>query len=834
MKRRPSQSIKRIATFLLALLLCSSNFVLQNAAMAAANPIVATPDAIQMAQILGVKPQLDRILELHGSVDSEEAIALKSQILQKVLIGFLEVRKASDKNWRELSYSFNVMRREQRKQDVINQCFTLANFAQLSTLYTLEPYLRLNLYFKASAMCTQTGNGIGLLLPVLNIVQQKIAWVGKTEPPEAMQPIIDAGPVNTNALPEYVDKFFDAPAPGSTISRRQALFELWKSRYHVDASDETQLCSLLDRDRHTYKKTIRSLHTRILLLYSLYSYILDMDNSLLALIRLVQSPVGSQINLEATENNLAALGLSPDAIHAAKLLNVKAEIAQLVGLNKGGGDNFSRERLEVLVLERILTGALEVRAAADQVDAEINYAHDVVLAELLARRGKALQKNFEANFIQAGVFGSVAGLLYLKGYPKAGNEQFVISGGIGTLLSTQALLLMRGGKRAIDTDPNSLADVFDLEREHHFSPLISAFLNSPAADSHGAESRKTELEQYWKSHKATTVNLDKTRTREKLAAMPSAKFDRITIVSNRITMLHRLAYEIELFDSELLALLKATDSQNPPGVQNMVADVATLPPNAVEASGLLGVQALVSYLRTNSGAVSNYDPVIVGDRLYLIRRVFTSALDVRTNVDTLDGEISYESDVLDRMTRTRDHMVAMLNNANFYQLGILAIIIDGNLGLSGNTRWLRASNMLNIVSGLSVGGLAGAALLAQRGGWRPLPSRLNMLGQTLGMSPPEEYRFSPEVWKFINSVPPDSKNGLTRVEQLRRMWKEQKGTYPNMDKESNREKMAASGPHHCDRCETIKLIKYRLNMLYDVQGLVGLFDTDLDDLLRAV
>jgi hypothetical protein len=832
MKPRTLNFLKRIVCCLLSIIVCSSIVGRQTDVIAAPTPIVATPDAVQMAQILGVRPQLDRILELGGN-DSEEAIALRSQILQKVLIGFLEVRKASDKNWRELSYSFNIMRREQRKQDLIDQCFTLANFAQLSTLYTLEPYLRLNLYFKASAMCTQTGNGIGLLLPVLSIAQQKIATVGKTEPPAPLQEIIDGGPVNTGGLPEYVDKFFDSPAPGTTITRRQALFELWKSRYHVDAANENQLCSLRDSDRHKYRKTIRSLQTRILLLYSLYSYILDMDNSLLALLRYVKSPAGSQMNVEATESNLAALGLSPGAIHAAKLLNIKAEVAQLVALNKNGGnDSLARQKLEVLVLERVLTGALEVRAAADQVDAEINYAHDVVLAELLARRGKQLQQNFEMNFIQAGVFGSVAGGLFLTGYPKAGDMQFVISGGIGTLLSTQALLIMRGGKRPIDTPPNSLADVFDLDREQHFSPLITAFLNSPAVESHGAETRKAELEQYWKGHKVTTVNLDNSRTREKLAAMPSAKFDRIQIVTNRITMLHRLLYEVELFDTELLALLHATDSNNPPGVQNMVAEKGNPPSPAVEGSSLLHIQSLVSYLRSNPNGT--YDPIIVSDRLFLVRRVFTTALDVRTDIDTLDGEISYESDVLDRMTRARDHTVALLNNANFYQLGILAIIIDGELGLSGNTRWVRASNMLNIVSGLSVGGLAGAALLAQHGGWRPLPSQLNMLGQTLGMSPPEDYRFSPEVWQFINAVPPDSKTGLTRVQRLREGWKQQRGIYPNMDKQSTREKMAAYGPHHHERLETIKLIKYRLNMLYDVQGLVGLFDTDLDDLLRSV
>ncbi len=829
---------KRVFCGLLSLLFCCSIVAPQSYALTGSQRSTASGAGLQMAEILEVRPQLDRLSEIAGRSDGnaeQERLALKSQILQKILIGYLEVRRASDKNWRELSYSFNIMRREQRKQDLINQCFTLANFAQLSALYTTEPFLRLDNKFKASGCCTQTGGGLGLTLPVLSMVQQKHASVKDTAPPEAMHEIIDAGPVDASGLPPYVARYLDAPEPGATVTRKQAMFDSWKKRFGVDASNRDNLCSLNDENRT--RKTIGTLHKRILLLFSLYTYVHDMDDSLLALLRQVQSVAPGLSETQATGSDLAALGLSAHAVDAAKLLGVQGQAAELISLNRSGNasfDHFGRLKLEENVLEKILTGALEVRAAVDQVDNEINYASDVVLSELLAKQGQKLQLNYEANFIQAGTFGSIAGLLYLKGFSKGGNEMFVISGGIGTCLSTLALRLMKGGHRAIDTEPNSLADVFGLQQqgEYRFSPFIASFLNSASPDTKNGITRRQELEQYWKEKKVTTVKLGDKKTRDNLAAMPSAQADTIKIVTNRIVMLHRLLAELELLDPELLDLLHATEGSHIPSALQGSAQVsANLTPSGNEAANLLEVQPVVARLRSSAGN-SVAEPGVPGLRLMLMRKVFTTALDVRATIDTLDDEISYESDVLGRMTRCRDHVVAVTNNLNFYQLNILAIIIDGILVLSGNTRWGRASNMLNIVSGLSVGGFAAATVLEQRGGWRPLPSRLNMLGQCLGMAPPDQYRFSPVVWKYINSVPPTSSTGRTRVENLRMMWKQSKHIYPNMDKQSMREKVAAFGPAHSERCETIKLVKDRLNMLYDVQGLVGLFDTGLDELLR--
>jgi hypothetical protein len=855
---------------LLSLLLCSCVVLQQQSfAFIPTSPKVNREgEATQIAQILGVKPEMDRLLQIanssEGSAANAETVALKSKILQRTLIAYLQVRRACDKNDRELSYSYNVMRREQRRQDLINELFTLANFAQLGTLYTLEPYLRLNTKFRASAICTQTSGGIGLILPVLSIAQQKTAIARHTTPPPIMQNLIDGGPVDANGLPPYVDQFLSSPSLSSNRTRKEEMFALWKNRYGVDASKRENLCSLIEEGK---PKSLGMLNTRILLLWSLRTFLLDMDRSLLMLLQQVEATDVKQLEAEKSSDNsndntiqskyLKSLGLNSSAIDAAQLLNIEKQVSEFIVLGKGGQiNNPSRMRLETTILERILSGALEVRVAADQVDAEINYASDVVLSELLAKRGKALQRNYEANFIQAGTFGSIAGLLYLKHLSHRGNEMFVISGGIGTALSVRALLLMRGGHRPIDTNPNSLLNVLNIPpaEQYRFSPMMTKFLNSPAPDAGNHETRAQALLKYWNDEKITTVKLINKKMLVGLAGAPPSEYDTIDLVTNRISMLHGLIAHIELLDSELLSLARAIDSPalpqaNAPDSSNAAVSSnsssatnsknTTLTQPAREAVNLLGLQAFLGQLSSVASDQSGKNQSLngveeVATRLTITGKILLAALDVRTTSDILDSEISYEYDVLGRMTRSRDHAIAVTNNINFFQLNVLATIIDGKLGESGDKRYVRASNMLNIVSGFAVGGLALLTVLEQRGGSRPLPVHPNMVGQCLGLAPKNEYKFSPVVWQFINEAPPSSSSGQTRVQLMMQSWKQTRSINVNMDKESTREKVSAYGPAHTKHSETIKLLKNRLNMLFDVRGIIGLFDDDLDDLLKAV
>lgn len=831
--------IQKIANCLICVLLCNWNFALQSYALSTPPNSIMPGDALNMAEILGVRAQLERIHALNQREDAaseQEMLTLKSQILQKILIGEIEVREAASKNWRELSYSFNILRKEERKQKLIDECFTLANFAQLSALYTTEPFLRLDSQFKASAICTQVGGGLALGLPIMSILQQKMARVKHVAPSKSLHEIVDGGPVDASGMPIYVDKFFDSPVSGMAKSHREEMFGLWKKRYGVDVSKADSLCSLCDE--RTSHRTIGTLHVRILLLYSVRTYILDMDNALLALLKQVISVSTNRHDSQPGDSDLVSLGLNSSAVQAAKLLDLQAPVMQLVALNRNqsdsGSTSYNRLRLEITVLERTLRGALEARVAADQIDAEINYASDVVLSELLSRRGRQMQKLFEANFIQAGTFGSIAGLLYLKNCSKAGTEMFLFSSSIGTVLSALGVRIMRGGTRPIDTMPNSLSDVFLISPgEYRLSPLMTSFLNSASPEAKNGATRREELMRYWHEHKVTTINLEKKKNLAKLAACPPAKLDTITIATNRIAMLHKLLAVLESFDAEILELLYATENKNAPSTQETLADSTTIDPAVAEAANVLKIQSVVNHLRLRSGASRSADQQItLSENLILCRRVFTTMLDVRADIDNLDDEIAYESDLWDRLTRNRDQAIAWTNNLNFFQLNILGIIIDGPTALSSDSHYVKASNILNIVSGLAVGCLAAVTVLEQKGACSPLPIKSNVLRPCLGMAPPGEYHISPEVWQFINDVPPASKNGRTRLERMKEIWKEEKAIYPNMDKEKTREKMAACGAAHTRNSDTIKVIRYRLKMLYDVQGMVGLFFNELDGLLR--
>src|SRR5262249_20346117 len=156
-------------------------------------------------------------------------------------------------------------------------------------------------------------------------------------------------------------------------------------------------------------------------------------------------------------------------------------------------------------LEKTLEGALEVQVAVDKVDDELNYNYHIVLDSLLAERAKWLQYNYTLNFLQTGVMGITAGGLYMGRNSYAGDRQFVISGGIGTGLTTLAILQMHGFWRKVDSDPNSLAEVLDLHpaTEYRFSPFVSAFLNDPAPDSPLGKTRREALNDAWEKRRIT-------------------------------------------------------------------------------------------------------------------------------------------------------------------------------------------------------------------------------------------------------------------------------------------------------------------------------------------
>lgn len=291
-----------------------------------------------------------------------------------------------------------------------------------------------------------------------------------------------------------------------------------------------------------------------------------------------------------------------------------------------------------------------------------------------------------------------------------------------------------------------------------------------------------------------------------------------------------------LFSMQYAAMAASQDESTRLIADAQIATGTSISPNAEEVAKLLGIDGQVHrFLELrNSGKLDVFDKEALQLQFALIRRLMMVGLELRTVSARFDNEIITERQAVDRLSSERDFIVAQTNNLNFYQLGILSMIIDGPLAQTQNEHRVLASNRLNIVSGLTVGGLAALAFLERRGGIRHTRAEPNLLGQTLGLNAPSYEQLPPFLWTYLNSVAPNSTHGLTRRQQLIEYWKHGKVLSININKPSTVEKVSVLGPHHHQWNESIKLIDSRLTMLFDLRAMIDLLNTGLAELLQAL
>ena len=812
---------------LIALLLCGL-FLAPPSLAISSNKTSKKLEPLQTAEILGVRAEVERLLYLKSTSDAsrEEIVQLRGILLRRILRGVLEVRQYCNMVDLERAYTYDIMQKEQRRQALVGQLFTLASFAQLATFYTMEPYMRMQEQFVTSATFTTISGSLNTGISTLSRLYGSVAKASHVAPPAVLGNLVTGSPVDASKMPPLLNKYFDATVPGLDKSRRDALFSHWRERYRIDASNPENLCSLADKK----KASLNLLRSRILLLWSLRTAVLQFDHDLLALLRLIGSPLG-EISTSAPDS-------TANTSEVVRLLKLGPYIDELNRLKRSGTNHQRVNDLDAYVLQKTLEGTLEIQAAADKVDEDLYYNYHIILSDLERSRAKSLQLNYDANFLQSGILGIVAGKLYLSRHTFAGNQMFVISGSNGTALTLLAALQQHGFWRKADTGPNSLAQLLDLhpQEDYKFSSFVSQLLNSPLPDSTDGKSRRELLNEAWRMSHVTTLNLDSTKNQRAVAAMPTHKYDTIKVVKNRITLLHSLMKELESFQNQTLAILNSTTTTEDEQVgQSTIVD-AGLSGHAREAAKLLGIESEVNRLveLKKSGTFDSYADETERLKLQIVRKVQTTGLQLRVLSAQFDREITIEKQALDRVTRERDLTVALLNDANFLQLGILATIIDGPLGITKKKKLNLYGDRLNIVSGFTVGGLAGLSLIAQRGGFRHTKSGPNLLGQTFGLQTPSEEQLPPIINAYMNSVPPGFSNGVTRREQLVKYWQTTKILPINIKKAANIERVSAYGSRHHRWCETIKLMTARVSMLSDLRAMIDRMNIGLVELLQAM
>lgn len=769
--------------------------------------------AAQAAEILGIRAEVEQLISspLPDNLGaSQRLVTLRSFCLRRILQGILQVQSAENRLEMEMAYAYDMMSRKQRQTSAINEAFNIANFTQLAVLYGLvEPYSRIAEKFKQSAVCTTVGAGLAIGLPTINVLYNKFDRARHLTPPESIQYVVDGKPVDGQNLPPLVSRYFNLPAPGERKTRREELNDLWIKRYGADMSKVKTLAGI---DDHKSKK-IFVLNRRIILLWSLYSTVMEFNKELLALLQETVPGVD-------TQTSSVGISLSGGAGEAMRLLKLEPLIAELKS-NSGGRDQVRDQELKVRLLQSLLIGYLEMHIAGDRCQEELNYQYDVVLSQMMARRGMILQKLFELNFIQIGTLGAIAGWCYLKEYPQAGNELFIVADSIATILSTVTLCAMHGGWRKNHSKPNSLADFFELRKgaEGGFSPMVRAYLDSSSPLRSDGNSRRQYLDEIWHKKGIATMNLKNRHNLEKLGSMPSCKWDTIKLVLNRIALLSSLREQFWQFDAELADLLRQAWPEPLTNGGNDI--VASLNPSAAGAAHLLGVEGLV-----RSGLEGNENAKIT-----VTRCVLEGFLDANSDSDKVGRQSLIESQVLSRMVRRRNTAITLTNNLNFYQLGILGIISD-SMGLSSYAKTVLDANRINIISGYLIAGLAGASVLERQGFWGRSKAQPNALGVALGKRE-SSFKLTPVMDRYLNSVPPISPIRKTRREQLTHYWKECKVLNVNFNRPSVVDKLSAEGRSHHFYSETINLINNRVTMLNDLRAVMRSSSVGFGELVGA-
>jgi hypothetical protein len=551
------------------------------------------------------------------------------------------------------------------------------------------------------------------------------------------------------------------------------------------------------------------LNGRMVLLWSLYTAIQEFDSDLVALLNQVRGITNVEYPLSKTR-----IG-SSGADDATRLLHLEPVLAELNSLT--GGDSERKRELQITLLETLLSGSLEMAVAGDRCQRELNYQYDVVLAQLTDRQSNFIQKTYEANFIQAGTFGSIASYLFLKKKLAPGGKVLLASGGIGLGFTAISFLALQGGWRKNETGPNSLSDFFNLGPDHGFSPLVFAYLNSSSPSRTDGKTRRESLMEYWAKNRVTTIDLKNRRNLEKLGSMPSCKWDTIKLVLNRIALLSTLREEYNEFDVELLDLLRkawpVTFATSSPDVN------PGLSPSVNAAATLLGVQGLLS---TNQQSDENA-------KLLITRQVLDGFLSMTADANVIGQQVDLEFKVLDRMERQRDKIIQLTNNVNFLQGGILGLVAT-SLGLAATPADVLAANKIVIVSSAVSSGLALASMLEQRGGWRPGKAEPNALGAAFRKT--SEHKLSPVTIRYLNTSAPDSRANLSRREVLIKYWKESKVLSVNIKRDSTVQKLEGNARHWWS--ETIHLINNRITMLFDLRAVMRSSNVAFGELLNAL
>ena len=777
-------SARLVAIFLGCLL--SGQSVLPFAVYAASEARSGS-EASEATDILGVRNNVDRILELQatGGAPSEELLWNKAIVLKQLLLGYLEVRQTSDLLDEAIDETYDAIDKQTRSVNRRVELVNTINFTTFGIIFNIAAADRLKGNFVGSNALTFVGAG---LTAGLGAAAVGISYTGAAKDKSRPNPLANIFGIDKVSvpLPELVSKYIDAAPNGKTQSRKQAMLDLWKSEFGLkETSASEEMLAAESTRRH--RASLRLLNKRLALLFSLNALAEQFDSELLALLRQIESTsVPTNGSTLAVNKRIGATG-----DEAAKLLQVEQCAADIIAIKMSGnrnGADLQTLALDLYMLEKILGAAFEVRQVVDRVDREKHYQFDVLLPKLVHVRDRVNLLSNTATFTEIGVLKSIAGGDFSRKNTPAGATKIMTMDALAVAISTANLAYLKLYRHKQDSQINILANIFNLDAvpssDSRFSSLVFSYLESVPPESTNGMTRKQLLLERWKQ---TGRWSNKKGSAEALASVPSMhdkRVETIELVNKRVEMLFDVSGAVETLDSGLLQLLTAV----------------TLP-------------------APENSAVNRID-----QQLALIKQVLQHALEVRSASDQIDNQLSQEYTARGAILAARARGIQYNNILNFVQSGTLGVIAQGLVLNHKN----QPANTLDVISGSILLLLSSATLIQARIGKRPSKPELNVLAQVLVPDIAIKEPMPSSVGQYLNSSA--ATNGITRRELLIERWRKSGVITTNLKNERNFGKLSAT--ERATRKEPVQLISDRIVMLHDVKTTIESMDKQLVSTLK--
>lgn len=748
----------------------------------------AVSGANEAADILGVRPNVDRIIALQaaGGEPSEELLYHKAIVLKQILLGYLEVRQTSDMLDESIDDTYDSIDKQVRKVNRRVELANTVNFATFGVLFNIAAADRLQGNFKSSNALTFVSAGLTAGLGALAV---GLSYTGASVDQCRPNPLGNVFELNGASvqLPELVSKYINATPRGGTQSRRAAMIAMWKSEFGLKQSIASrEILAAESTKRH--RVSTRLLNQRLALLFSLNALAEQFDTELLALLRAIEStsPPPSPTNDAVTALN-ARIGAS--GIEAAKLLRVERSVADILSLNSTGPRNGADLRtlaLDLYMLEKILGAAFEVRQVVDLIDRDKHYQFDVLLPKLVRVRDRVNLLSNTATFTEIGVLKCIAGGDFVAERTSEGAKKIMIMDALAVAISTANLAYLKLYRQKQKSEVNVLANIFDFDApsDSRFSPLITSYLEAVPPGSANGMTRKQQLISHWKTVGRLSSKKGSAEALASVSSMHNRRVETIELANNRVEMLFDVGGTVETLDTALLNLLNSVILPTP----------------------------------------ENFADNRIDKQLALTKRVMQNALEVRSASDQIDDQLSQEYSAKGAILASRDRGIQYNNILNFTQSGILGIVSQGLVLHKKNLE----PNTLDLISGSTLLLLSSASLVQARIGRRPAKPELNVLAHVLTPSASTKAPIPPSVDRYLNS--PAGKSGLTRRESLIERWKKSGVITANLKKERILGKLSANAD--ASRNERVQLITDRIVMLHDVKTTIESMDKQLVAALR--